>query len=47
MPAIAGMLRGTGVSGLALVAQGTARCATTYSGCFAPNVVAPVVIAAD
>jgi len=46
MPAIAGMLCGTGVSGLALLAQATARCATTYSGCFAPNVIAPVVIAA-
>lgn len=46
LPALAGMLCGTGASGLALLAQANARCATSYAGCSAPNVDGPVVIAA-
>src|SRR5512138_1935957 len=43
--ALAGMLCGTGVVGLALLAQANARCATSYAGCSAPNVTGPVFIA--
>src|SRR5256885_16056005 len=46
MTAIAGMLCGTGVSGLARLAQATARCTSTYFGSYAPNVIPPVVLAA-
>lgn len=45
LSALAGMLCGTGASALALLAQANARCAATYSGCSAPNVTGPVVIA--
>ena len=46
LPAVAGMVSGTGFWGLALLAQANARCAISYSGCVAPNVIAPVLIAA-
>jgi len=46
LPAVAGMVCGTGFWGLALLAQANAHCAISYSGCVAPNVIAPVVIAA-
>jgi hypothetical protein len=46
LPALAGMLCGTGATGLALLAQANARCDTTYAVCGAPNVVTAAAIAA-
>ena len=46
LPALAGMLCGTGASGLALLAQANARCEATYAGCSAPNGATTILIAA-
>ena len=45
LPALAGMLCGTGASGLALLAQANARCDTTYAGCGAPDLTTTAAIA--
>jgi chromate transport protein ChrA len=45
LPALAGMLCGTGAAGLAVLAQANARCDITYAGCGAPNVTTAVAIA--
>jgi len=45
LPALAGMLSGTGAAGLAVLAQANARCDITYAGCGAPNVTTAVAIA--
>lgn len=46
LSAVAGMLCATGISGLALLAQSEASCATAYAGCWAPNFRALAIAAA-
>ena len=45
LPALAGMLCGTGAAGLAVLARANAICEITYAGCGGPNFTTAVATA--